>query len=122
MDRPCTLPVVHSLGRWILVEYYTVIAAGSILHSLIATGSEGRFSLDPDTGDLKTLQRLPFGSSAKYSLAVSAQIVGMVSSKTTLTQVVTVKGGNVNPQFSKTKYIIDMDEFDANNKPTKENP
>ena len=105
-----------------LEQYYTLTATGLILHHLIALGSEGRFSLDPDTGDLKTLQRLPFGSSATYSLAVSAQIVGMVSSKTTLTQVVTVKGGNVNPQFSKTEYIINMDEFDANNKPTRENP
>ena len=68
--------------------------------------------MNPITGDISTVGRMPFNCTTPYNLAVSAQTVGVVASSNTPAQSVTVYcEQELDPQFYQNPYVVNMDEL-----------
>lgn len=92
------------------------------LYDFIFLGGDGRFTVDPVTGEVKTVGRSSFPRSGSYQLAISANVVGIVDGGVPLTQVVNITNGNLSPQFFLEEYVINMDEFSEDSIPTEGDP
>lgn len=73
-------------------------------------GGEGKFDVNPDTGDVFIVGRHMFEVGKVYRLAISAQIKGMALSGSTPSQLLQVYVGVLNPQFSVPVYNISFFE------------
>ena len=88
------------------------------LSCISCLGGDQRFKVDANTGEVKTIPRSKFLKGSVWELAVSAQIVGIAPTVATLTQVLRVVGVDLSPQFWKDLYIVNMDEFSRESRPT----
>ena len=75
----------------------------------------GRFAIDPLSGDITIVGRIPFDSLVpqQYSLAISAQNIGAANKTATPTQTVYVQVDIKSPQFWYQPYIVNVNETTA---------
>lgn len=79
---------------------------GAKVQYRLESGGEGKFDVDQDSGNVFIVGRWMFELKKIYTLAISAQIIGMVQSRTTPSQLLQVYVGALNPQFSVPVYNV----------------
>ena len=81
------------------------------------SGGEGRFTINPDTGEVIIAERLPFELNQQFPLAISASQVRAAHSITrpTPAQILTVTTVDLAPQFQQEQYVISIPENSPEN-------
>ena len=100
------------------VDYFSISYHGSMSYLTLLipsflfpiTESMGRFTLDADTGKVRTQGREPFELNYEYVLGVSAPNIGAANKRESPSQVLYITGGELNPQPYEDPFIFNMPE------------